>query len=263
MKQLGELQWAAATRGRGGAGTFSSRCRHWNQNMFAAAARARCRWRRSPHRLPPGAGRACFARRSSGARRRLVLIRRCHLWWSPCRRRASTCTWCPKLSASFDHSKKLHHERETCEHKVYSVRVATGTTRMSNSGRTAYYIVFRESDVPNACKDLVAPRVVGITAGGKWGGVCAALRILIARTSKARIDPRTLQSKHIVFGFVKYDQRVQDRSFLVMTPRGQYPSRTPEFSSTSSPTAPGPPPASAEWVFSQRSAVRACGSPPR
>ena len=129
--------------------------------------------------------------------------------------------------------------------------MATGTTRMSNSGRTAYYIVFRESDVPNACKDLVAPRVVGITAGGKWGGVCAALRILIARTFKAGIDPRTLQS-NIVFGFVKliFDQRVQDRSFLVMTPRGQYPSRTPTAGSTSSPTAPGPPQASAEWVFS-------------
>ena len=31
-----------------------------------------------------------------------------------------------------------------------------------------------------------------------------------------------------------------------MTPRSQYPSRTPTAGSTSSPTAPGPPPASAE-----------------
>ena len=87
---------------------------------------------------------------------------------------------------------------------------------MSNSGRTAYYIVFRESDVPNACKDLVAPRVVGITAGGKWGGVCAALRILGARTFKAGIYPIALQSKHIVSGFVKLivDHATRARSLV-------------------------------------------------
>ena len=37
-----------------------------------------------------------FARRSSGARRRFMVIGCCRLWWSPCRRRAATCTRMPR-----------------------------------------------------------------------------------------------------------------------------------------------------------------------
>ena len=45
-----------------------------------------------------------FARRSTGAWSRLIVIGCCRLWWSPCRRRASSCTWMPRttVSASFD-----------------------------------------------------------------------------------------------------------------------------------------------------------------